>query len=348
MAANVEPMVSVQVARALVDRLREQDLPLGKLLAAVDINPSRLEDVNDHVPLRSYVALFEAAAELSNDPLVGLALSARAGPETLGALGFLFLSSDTLGQGLANLCRYVSAVQDATDNAVEVEGELATITYQITDDRISPRRQDAEYSLGVIIRLIRAYAGGRCEPVEVHLEHGPEGPRRQYEHAFSCPVYFRQTRNAVIIRAADLEIRSLALSDALAGILEAQLRDRLESRSEMQSFGDRVQGALTPTSIQQKVSFGRLAQEMRISQSTLYRRLNSESKSFQRLLDDRREALAKRLLANSRMSIAEVASALGYAENASFTRAFRRWTSLSPRQFRDGVRHTDGSMRGSA
>ena len=335
MTVAVEPMVSVQVVRALVERLGEQGLPLGKLLAGVDIKPSRLEDVNDHVPLRSYVALFEAASDLAGDPLLGLTLSATAGPETLGALGFLFVSSDTLGQGLTNLCRYVSAVQDATDNAVELDGELAIVSYQISDDRISPRRQDAEYSLGVILRLIRAYARGRCDPVEVHLEHGRRAPRRSYEHAFACPVFFNQTRNAVVLKAADLDIRAVELSDALADILEAQLRDRIDSKSRMQSFGDRVAGALTPTSIQQKVSFGHLAQDMRVSQSTLYRRLSSENKSFRRVLDGKREALAKRLLANSRMSIAEVASALGYAENASFTRAFRRWTNLSPRQFRD-------------
>jgi AraC-like DNA-binding protein len=338
MSVAVEPMVSVLVARALVDRLRERGLPVGKLLAAADINPSRLDDVNDHLPLRSYVALFEAASNSANDPLLGLALSATAGPETLGALGFLFVSSETLGQGLSNLCRYVSAVQDATANAVEMDGELATVTYQISDDRIAPRRQDAEYSLGVIIRLVRAYASGRCDPVEVHLEHGPKVPRRLYEHAFGCPVYFSQTHNAVMLRSADLAIRSVALSDALADILETQLRDRIESRSRLQSVGDRVAEALTPTSIQQKVSFGHLAQEMRVSQSTLYRRLSSENKSFQRLLDDRREALAKRLLANSRMSIAEIASALGYAENASFTRAFRRWAKVSPRQYREGAR----------
>ena len=338
MAIVVEPQVSVQVVRTLVERLRERGLPLGKLLAAVDLKPSRLDDVNDHFPLRSYVSLFEAAADLSENPLLGLSFSATAGPEALGALGFLFVSSDTLGQGLANLCRYVSAVQDATDNAVELDGELALITYQISDDRISPRRQDAEYSLGVILRLIRAYASGRCEPVEVHLEHGPKADRRAYEHAFDCPVFFGQSRNAIVLKAADLDIRSVALSDALAEILETQLRDRVESKNRMQSFADRVAGALTPTSIQQKVSFGHLAQDMRVSQSTLYRRLSSENQSFRRVLDDRREAMARRLLANSRMSIAEVASALGYAENASFTRAFRRWTNLSPRQFRDGLR----------
>lgn len=336
--SDLEPRVSVHPARALVERLRKRGLPLGKLFASVDIRPLWLDDVNGHIPLRNYVALFEAAAELSDDPHIGLSLSAESGPEALGALGFLFLGSDTLGQGLANIRRYVSAVQEATENEVELDGELAAITYQIRDDRITPRRQDAEFSIGVILRLVRAYAGGRCEPVEVHLEHSAVGHRRVYEHAFDCPVYFRQTRNAVILKAADLDIRSVALSDTLAEILEAQLRERVQSRNEYQSFCDQVAGALTPTSIQQKVSMGRLAEEMRISPSTLYRRLSSEDKSFQRLLDDRREALAKRLLSNSRMSIADVASALGYAENASFTRAFRRWTNISPRQYRDGVR----------
>jgi AraC-like DNA-binding protein len=338
MTFEMEPMVSVHPARALVDRLRKRGLPPGKLLASVDIKSLWLDDVNGHIPLRNYVALFEAAAELSDDPYIGLSMSAEAGPEALGALGFLFLGSQTLGQALANLRRYVSAVQEATENAVEQDGELAAITYQIRDDRISPRRQDAEYSIGVIIRLIRSYAGGRCNPVEVHLEHGPVGHRRPYEQVFGCPVYFRQTRNAVILKAADLDIRSDVLSDTLAEILEAQLRERVQSRSDAQSFCDRVASALTPTSIQQKVSMKRMAEEMRISPSTLYRRLNSERKSFQRLLDARREALAKRLLANSSMSIADVASALGYAENASFTRAFRRWTSISPRQYRDSAR----------
>jgi AraC-like DNA-binding protein len=338
MAVAVEPLVSTQVVRALVVRIREHGLPLAKLLTAADIKLSRLDDVNDHVPLRSYVELFEAASELAQDPLLGLAFSAKAGPETLGAVGFLMVSSDTLGQGLSNLCRYVSAVQDGTDNAVELDGELALITYQISDDRIAPRRQDAEYSLGVILRLIRAYAGGRCEPVEVHLEHGPRGQRRAYEHAFACPVFFGQTRNAIVLKSEDLGIRSPALSDALAEVLEGQLRDRVESKNRMHSFADRVAGALTPTSIQQKLSFVHLAQDMRVSPSTLYRRLSSEKKSFRQVLDYKREAMAKRLLANSQMSIAEVASAVGYAENASFTRAFRRWTNCSPRQFRDEVR----------
>lgn len=330
-----EPMISVQNVKALVERLREKDLPLAKLLAAADIRPNRLECVNDQLPLRNYVRLLELAAEQAQDPLMGVSLSLTSGPEALGAVGFLFLSSDTLGQGIGNLCRYVSAVQDATDNQIEYDGELAAVTYQIRDDSIAPRRQDAEFSLGVITKLIRSYAGGRCQPIEVHLEHGPAVDRRRYERIFDCPVYFRQTRNAVIIKAADLNLRSIALSDALAEILEAQLRERMASRSGLQSFGDRITEALTPTSIQQKINVGSLAKEMHISQSTLYRRLNSEQKSFQRLLDNRREALAKRLLSSSRMSIAEVASALGYAENASFTRAFRRWTNVSPRQYRD-------------
>lgn len=332
--AVIAPMVSALVVRGLVDRLSARGLPVPQLLAAIGIEPARLADSSELIPLRSYISLFEAAAEVTKDPLIGLSVSAAAGPETLGALGFLFLSSNTLGQGLEKLCRYVVAVQDATDHAVERDGDLAAIIYQIRDDRITSRRQDAEYSLGIIIHLIRAYAAGRCNPIEVHLEHGPVVDHQRYEALFGCPVYFRQTRNAVIIDARHLDIRSAALNDALSAILETHLRERAAERRTMSSFCDHVNAVLTPTSIQQKVNADRVAKEMRVSPSTLYRRLQSEQQSFQRLLDNRREALAKRLLTNDMMSIAEVASALGYAENASFTRAFRRWTNVSPRQYR--------------
>lgn len=343
----IESMVSTVVVRGLVDRLNDRNLPVSQLLAAAEIKPAHLDDPSGFVPFRSYVELFEAAAEVMRDPLIGIAVATDAGPEALGALGFLFLNSSTLGEGLDKLCRYVAAVQDATDHAVESDGELASIIYQIRDDRIAARRQDAEYSLGVIIHLIRSYAAGRCRPVEVHLEHAPQVDHRRYEALFGCPVYFRQTRNAVIIEARHLDISSAERNDVLGEILEKQVRERAAARSTTSSICDHVNLALTPTSIREKVNAERVARKMHVSPSTLYRRLQSEQQSFQRLLDSRREALAKRLLADSVMSVAEVASALGYSENASFTRAFRRWTSVSPRQYRDAAR-TKAGCRGEA
>jgi AraC-like DNA-binding protein len=330
----IEPMISSQTVRALIDRLAEYKLPVPRLLAMADISSVRVADIHDHVPLRSYVRLIELAAGLSGEPLFGLSMSTSAGPETLGALGFLFLSSRTLGDALATLGRYINVVQDATENNVVRQGENTAVTYQIRDDSISPRRHDAEFSIGLMLRLIRSYAGERVTPTEVHLEHAPGAPTRSYERLYGCPVYFRQPTNAVVLPTRDLNVSSAVLSEKLHEILDAQLHETSQGRTTMLSFGEQVAGVLTPSSIRRKLSASRVARDLCISDSTLYRRLQTEDTSFKQLMNSRREALAKRLLANSAMSIADVAAAVGYSENASFTRAFRRWTNSSPQQYR--------------
>lgn len=61
-----------------------------------------------------------------------------------------------------------------------------------------------------------------------------------------------------------------------------------------------------------------------------HRRLAIEGHSFQRLNEQIKKPLAKRLLADSRLDLNSIAQRLGYAEAASFSRAFSRWTGYPP------------------
>ena len=56
--------------------------------------------------------------------------------------------------------------------------------------------------------------------------------------------------------------------------------------------------------------------------------------TFGQIVDQVREQRATYLLDNTRMSVEAVAEALGFAETASFSRAFKRWKGMSPLRFR--------------
>jgi len=73
---------------------------------------------------------------------------------------------------------------------------------------------------------------------------------------------------------------------------------------------------------------------MGVSTRTLWRRLEEKGTSFSALLEEVRHKQARELLAPTVMSVEQIADSLGYAETASFTHAFKRWTGRSPRQFR--------------
>ncbi len=80
-----------------------------------------------------------------------------------------------------------------------------------------------------------------------------------------------------------------------------------------------------------------VAARLHVSSRTLQRRLSEHGTSYQELLDDVRVRLARAYLKDARLGVAEVAYLLGYSELRAFDRAFRRWTGLSPREFRRGA-----------
>src|SRR5262249_10912818 len=70
-----------------------------------------------------------------------------------------------------------------------------------------------------------------------------------------------------------------------------------------------------------------------MSLRTLQRRLAEEGTSFVELVNQARRDLACTYLRESPWSVTEVAFLLGFADVSSFSRAFRRWTGLSPSEF---------------
>lgn len=84
------------------------------------------------------------------------------------------------------------------------------------------------------------------------------------------------------------------------------------------------------------------AQRLGIPVRTLQRRLQARGLSYSGLVEAMRCEVACRLIEAPEVRMAEVAKALGYADPSSFSRAFRRWHQMSPREYRQRVRSQQG------
>ncbi len=82
-----------------------------------------------------------------------------------------------------------------------------------------------------------------------------------------------------------------------------------------------------------KVSLVQTAEELGISPRSLQRRLAEQGMNYSLLLDEMRFLKAKELI-QEQEKLKEVADRLGYSDAGSFTRAFERWSGMSPLQFR--------------
>jgi AraC-like DNA-binding protein len=77
-----------------------------------------------------------------------------------------------------------------------------------------------------------------------------------------------------------------------------------------------------------------VAARLGMSEEALRRKMRREGVSFRTMLRQRRCALATRHLQETSLSILQVAQLSGYAETASFTRAFVQETGMTPSQAR--------------
>ncbi|MGI9288228.1 MAG: helix-turn-helix transcriptional regulator, partial [Pseudomonadales bacterium] len=81
-------------------------------------------------------------------------------------------------------------------------------------------------------------------------------------------------------------------------------------------------------------SIDQIAERLNMAVPTLHRRLQKEESGYQKIKDDCRRQVAVDLLLNSTLPIRVVAERLGFSDNATFHRAFRKWMGMTPAQFR--------------
>jgi AraC-like DNA-binding protein len=331
--ASKDPTISYQIVAALVEAIGGYPDDIAEGLRKFDFDA--LESPTARVPLRSFVELFEWLARKMERPYLGLELSERGGPQTVGAVGYLFLESRNLEAALNNLGKYLFAVQEGSSFKLEIDGEYAFVDYGILDDRITNRRQDSEYSIGSTWNLIKQFTGSACQLTMVEFEHEKPSPSdAAFRHVFGAPVLFRRRANRLHFRSNLLQAASRSGDPFLFPILETYIQSSIAEIDKADSFVDLVRAQLSHETLSAGLRARDVAARMGISESTLHRRLGIEQSSFKMIYDESAKSFASLLIRQKSLPVATLASRLGYSETAALTRAFHRWFGMSPSQYR--------------
>lgn len=330
-----EPRIWSSVVRGLQLPLTEHNIDYQSLLAACDISEDDLAHIQNKIPLKNYLRLMEQAAIIADDPLLGIRLARSCGPETLGAVGFLFLSSRTLSEALSDFCSYLNLLQDTTDFRSTQDRRALRFFYQMYGIPDIDCRQDVEFSIALTCRLIRMFGGPDVEISSINFRHSPSAPVSEYERVLKTDTRFNQESNSLSVPASMARVRGRALDASLSGVLKDFLDAELQRRGRIKSFQDHVRHVLLGNRIAAPVTAVRTAKYLGISPATLNRKLKADGTTFGKLLEEINFEIAKNYLADSELSVTQIAHVVGFAESASFTRAFARWSNgTTPSRFR--------------
>lgn len=301
---------------------------------SLNINLSEIDNVDAVIPLSQYVAFMENVAKVYKATYFGLYAARKTKLDALGPIEFLFSSAPTLQDALVGLTNYISVVQEGTKNQLILSGNEALFEYQILGNSIFPRRQDAEYSISVIYEYIKNYIRNDFMLNEVYFEHQKIGNYATYTEHFGCEVFFGQSNNMIIFDQSLLSISNPSISKKLYPILSAHLDIVAKKKPIIETTAGCINNMLNLDILSQGPNAQNIANKMGVSLSTLARRLKSEGTSYSEILRMRRLSEAKHLLKNTNIPISEIALQLGYSETASFSRAFKSSSNLTPEKYR--------------
>lgn len=321
----------------IVNELMRRQVPVDDLLSRHGFSRADLRSPYSRVSLRLYIEFMEDAAARTGNPFFGLDLGSSFQLQQLGPFYTLLSNADSLRTALSIFARFQSAWQTRTSLFVKREPEATGYTYAIEDAAIWPRHQDAEFTLGAITTLIRQLGLPRWNPKRVEFEHGTAMRESRLREFFRAPVVGHARFNRLVISNEDLDrplrIGGVAESRAM-GVVERHLRDLLHEEPEPDlTFSESVTRCIASRLGRASVELDIIAKELSLSTRSLRRKLEEEGTSFREILQAQRFRKAETLLSGGRLRISELAASLGYSDVGVFSRAFKAWTGLSPRDY---------------
>jgi AraC-like DNA-binding protein len=315
---------------AIIRALEARGVSTSEILNAAGIPDVPSNDPLTRVSLTSVRRLLAAAVGLTGDPYFGLYAANFLHAANLHALGYAMLASGTLREMLERLTRHFRLLSGTSRPALVEAGDVARLEFFLVAE--SPPLTDDVFGL-FLARLILDISDGKLRPTRMEL-HRPTPPDDGIRHRreFGCPVSFGEPHTAFVFDSKALDVPLTGACRELAEYNErivvgylAKL-DRGDIRTQVHALliQELASGGVTKESI---------AKRLCMSPRTLQIKLAKSNTTFQDVFNETRRALACGYIDKSSMSITEIAYELGFSDTSNFSRAFRRWTGLSPREY---------------
>lgn len=329
------PAILAAAATGVVKFIERLGGDVDRIFGNAGIAPDLAGEPTLKLKLSSYCNLFEEASRRTQNDNFGLWFGNQFQPRDLGMWGYAIVSSPTLGAALENLVGLFPYHQESsTMRLVTAPNNMARLEYQIRSPEILERRQDAELSLGMFLNVFRECCGPHWTPEEVHFEHPRPQLWKEHQTAFDAPIYFSQPTNALIFQPALLE-RPMPHRDLrLMAMMQTCLESLGSSRSAGEGLFDRVRAAIRVKLPNGYPSLERIAAELRVQPAAVQRDLAEHGLTYKDAVEGMRKNLAQMYLGQRQLPLTEIAFLLGYSELSAFSRAFTRWTGVSPRAYR--------------
>jgi len=321
-------------ARETLSYLDRRGIDARPALLGAGLSRRQLSRSDIGLSVASQYRFLELAAAEADDQLLGLHVAAEMDLRAIGILFYLTGSARTVSEALENFARYSKTTNEALVVEISRRKDEVTLTIRHVQEFDEPHRQFFELVALWFIRTLHRQTNRHFNPARVTFTHARNADLREVHHLLCCPVDFAQAADTWVLPQRVMDLPILSEDSHLLQILTAYADDLMAERHSVSGLQSMVANQLVDLLPSGESGAAAIARRLGMSRRSFARHLAEEGTTYGEILEQLRQRLASRYLADDRMSLQQIAWLLGYSEPGAFTHAYRRWTGTTPRQAR--------------
>lgn len=335
---EVKDTVAAYFARAQLENAQRLGLEPQELLRKSRLTEKLLSDPQARIAPEQLALLFSAIWETCGDEYFGLTeRSSKVGIFTLA--GEQMIRCDTLGLALKQACRFYRLMDRGVAINIEKNEDTVSLVVSLDKPKLDPNHVLTELLLLVWHRFPSWLVGEVIPLKEIHFTYPAPDHSNEYRLLYPGPCLFSQSDNRLVwpIEALDWPIRRN--TSQLGNYMREVPLPWFRKQRYVENLTDQVTRLLEESTTEHLISIEEISIKLNMTSRTLRRRLTSEGVSYQTLKDTVRKDRAIYWLSQEDVTVAQVSRYCGYTETAAFIRAFKKWTDMSPGDYRKRLLH---------
>lgn len=323
-------LTNISALYGLDECLDEFNVALAPLLAECEIDSEQFKRMEGKISYGQVAQILELAARQSRCPHFGLLMSRRQSIHILGLVGITAEKCENLRAAFQDNIKYFHIHSRGAAVHLEEIRNIAVLEYQVLAPSTSTK-QIIDLSVGTMINVARCLIHPDWQPLSIYLAHDKPDNVAIYHKILGAQVTFNHNTNTVVFDRSVLDT-PLRGNDKANHDLLVRIVRQLDQKQPVETI-DKTTRAIRQLLPDGKCSLAAAAKQLHISPRTLQYHLAEHGVGFRELVDQVRMAIAQQYLAQTNTPLLSLCCELGYADQASFCRAFKRWFGTSPKQW---------------
>jgi len=330
----MEITVSVTVLSQLFVYLASLKVDADDFLQSIGLDPQAIKAFDARIPIETYLLIQDAAAEYVRDPCFGLHMGEFAEAGSWSILGYLMMNCATLGEASQKFERYSRIIGNLIEGRAELGFNKVRFVFFTPPHAPAMSRHCFESTFSSSVRMMRSLTGVEIDPLEITFIYPQPESASEYTRIFRCPVRFGQKHNSMTLRPSIAQIPVRMANPQLLAYFEQYAQQVIAGMDCKDETTRAVTKIILARLDDKSLTIDRVAREMAMSVRTLQGHLEGEGVAFSDLLLDIRRRLAEKYLREN-YSVEQITYLLGFSEPSVFRKAFKRWSGLTPGEFRE-------------